>query len=562
MSDVTNKCQAIFADNEIVQFVPSNDYEAPIARKTSSLVNLQLTDSKSYEKSVDFFMSGAVYGTGIARMKWKLDRRSKNYRVNVMGKEQIFPTMKTCFDGPDWDVVDILDFTPKPGARRLSECDWVVHTTYIELDDLLEMQFGDGQPMYSDQAIQELMASPMNNETRDAWRVRQNTYRTWTDYAARSSTTFSKPVRIDEYWGKVPREFGINGDRNLVITIANEKVVLRYESNPFWEDHLPFLIYTPMPDMHSFHGTGKAEMAAPIQATINHLGNIKLDALEIFANPAFFTSDTAELDQQNLVIRPGRNFKVRGEDVNKVVMPISPDLRALQMTYEEIQQLSGFQQQGLGIPNDVVQGMQSPDRETARGAMMRKDAALGRLGGESMLAEHMFIVPLAEWYRDADSQLLPLPKQIQLIGPDAMMDPETGMPVAGQSDIVQHPDLQYNHKVRALGAQRMLNKSIMAQQLMTYAQIAATIPPMAAMTNWVNFTKVICKAMNINPVELLVQQVQIPLINQMAMQQGQSAGDMVSGMVGGGMQGMGQLTGAGQQNEAPVMGMGGENAGY
>lgn len=558
-SDVANKCQAIFSENEIVQFIPNSDYEAPIARKTSSLVNLQLAESNSYTKAVDFFLSASVYGTGIARLKWKLERRKKNYRVNIMGQEKVFPSVKTCFDGPDWEVVDILDFLPEPGKRRLEDCSWVIHTYYIDLDDLLEMQSGDGEPMFSPEAVMELLDSDMGADSRDAWRVRTNTYRTWTDYQSRAHKTFGKPIRIDEYWGKVPSEFGINGDRNLVITVANERVVLRYESNPFWEDKIPFLIYTPMADMHSLHGTGKAEIATPLSAMMNHLTNIKLDALELFGSPAFFTRDDSELDAQNLVIRPGKNFKVRGERVQDAVMPISPDIRALQQLYPEIEQLSGFQQQGLGIPNDVVQGMQPADRETARGTMLRRDAAMGRIGQETVLAEHMFIVPLANWYKDADGQLLPLPKQIQLIGPDAVMDPITGMPTVTQNDMVQYPDLQYNHRCRALGASRLMNKGILAQQLMTYAQIAGSIMPMAMMINWVGFNKTLCRALNLNPVDLLVQE-NIPLVNQLMLlgQGGGSGGG--EGPPSGGMQGMGQLSDTPMGDEGLIPGMGGENA--
>ncbi len=545
MSDVTNKCQSIFADNEVVQFIPNNDYEAEYARKVSQLVNIQFAEANSYLKAVDFFMSAAVYGTGVLRTKWDFRTRQKNYRVNIGGQEQIMPSTKTVFDGPNWEVVDILDFLPEPGKRRLEDCNWIIHTYYIDLDDLLELQSGDGVPVFAPEAIMELLDSGMGADARDAWKQRTTTYRTWTDYEARSNTTFSKPVRIDEYWGLVPSEFGVNGDRNLVITVANEKVVLRYEPNPFWEDQKPFLIYTPMPDMHSLHGTGKAEISEKLQATINKLANIKLDSLEIFANPTFFTGDNTGLDTQNLRMAPGKNFKVNGEDVSKVVMPVSPDLRALQMTYEEISQLAYFEQQGVGIPNDVVQGMEGPDRETAYSVGTRKEAALGRLAGEAALAEHMIIVPLAHRMKEYNAQMLPLPKQIRMIGQDAIIDPVSGMPQMDEAAVIGYGDLDYDHSCRALGASRMMSKSMMAQQMMTFMQTAGAMPPVAAMVNWVNFTKMLSKAMGLNPVDLLVPQAFPPEINKMMLEQLVGGGGEQ-----GGMGGVGQLAGALPQGQA------------
>lgn len=555
MADVTNKTQAIFQDNEIVQFIPNNDWETGLARKNSNLVNIQLAEADSYLKAVDFFMSASVYGTGFARLSWKYEVRQKMYRVNVMGQEQILPSTKVAFDGPNWEVVDILDLLPEPGKKRLSDCSWVIHTYYVDLDDLLEMQSGEGLPMFSPEAVEELLDSPMGADARDAWKMRTNTYRTWTDYSNRSALLMSKPIRIDEYWGKVPSEFGINGDRNLVITVANERVVLRYEANPYWEDRLPFLCYTPMPDMHSLHGTGKAEIAAPLQAAMNKLGTIKLDSLEIFANPMLVVSDQSDLAQQGSVVaRPGKILTARGEDMGKAIMPISPDLRALQLTYEEIAQLSNFQQQGIGIPNDVVQGIDPVARETARSAMMRRDGALGRLAGESTLAEHQFIIPLAQKFKADSEQFLSFPKQIKMIGQDAIMDPISGMPLIGGDDTVNYGDLSYEQKCRALGSSRLISKSQMAQQLMAYGQMAGANPVMAAVTNWVNFTKLIAKAMNLAPTELLIPDVQLPQINQMALM-GMVGGGGAEGS--GGMQGMGQLTGTSMQNEEMTPNMGG-----
>lgn len=550
MAYVTQMCQHIFADREVIQFVAGDPSQAATAKKLSNLVNLQLEDSEAYLKAVDFFLSAGIYGTGFARTTWKLTSRPRLYRTRVLDQEMVVKDFHTTFDGPDFEVLDILDAIPEPGKTRLRDCDWFIHTYYIDLDNLLELQYEQNDPMFDPGAIKRLLEVPMGERQLDAWKLRTTTYRNATDFTARAQQSMAKPVLITEYWGKVPSEFAINGDRNVVITVANDKVVLRYEPNPFWHGRLPFLMYTPMPDMHALHGTGKCEIGEKIQATVNKLAAIKLDSLEIFGQPMFFVSNTSGLDTQQLISRPGKLFQVQGDKVSDAVMPVSPDVRVLQMLYTEIDQLSKFGQHGIGIPSDVVEGVDPADRETARGFLSRKESAMGRIGGEAVLAERMFIIPLVQDYAENNQQFLTLPKQIKMIGGDALIDPDSGLPIPQPPQQITLDDVSAQFSCRALGASRLMSKSILAQQLTTYMQVAASNPAMMALTNWVNFTRTYAKSMNLDPNELLIQQAQsggVPLLNQIAAGSGgMGAGDMINAQMG--------LQGTGPAGNTPYLG--------
>lgn len=546
MSDVSNKTQSLLADRELVQLVSSNPQLDASARRASSIVNLQMEDADAYLKFIDLFLSGAIYGTGIWRTTWRLDEKPALFRTRILDQEIVVRDKKTVFDGPDFEVVDILDFIPQPGKTRWRDVDWVIHNYYIDLDNLLELQYSSDFPMFDQQSIQRLLQQPLAATQVDAWRQRMNVYRTMTDLEARASQNYSKPVLITEYWGKVPREFAIQGDRNVVITVANEKVVLRYEPNPFWHKRIPFGMYTPMPDMHSLHGTGKCEIGEKIQAAINKLANIKLDALEIFAHPMFFVSNNSGLDTQQLVSRPGKLLQVNGEKVGDTVFPVSPDVRALQMLWTEIQQLSGFEQMGTGIPSDVVQGIDAADRETARGFLSRKESAMGRLASEAAIAEQMVVVPLARDFHENNRQWLPLPKQIAMLGMNAVIDPDTGMPMPPQQETLSLDDLNQEYSIRPVGASKMMSKSVLAQQLSIYEQSAVANPARMMLTNWVNFNKIYARALGLSPMELMVQQTTqggIPMLNAIAAGGaggGAGPGDMLNASVLGGSPGSSQ----------------------
>lgn len=560
LSDVAAKCQSLFGEDEVVQFIPVNDSDTLIARKNTKLINLQLADADTYLKGIDFLLSGSIYGTAIARANWRFEQHDKMFRAKVLDQTITVRDKQTVYDGPDWDTVDILDFLPEPNKRRLKDCSGVIHTWYMDFDDLIEQSMDDGTPMYDQSAIMRLAQQPMTAEAQDAWKLRVTTYRTMTDMA-RSPDPYAKPIRIDEYWGRVPRELAVNGDRNVVITVANQKVVLRYEANPFWNSRLPFFVYTPMPDPHALHGTGKCEIGEKTQNMINRLANIKLDSLEIFGNPQFFVSNTSGLDSNKLISRPGAIHQVQGEEVGKVVMPVSPDIRAMGMIYEEISALAGFQQQALGIDESAIQGMEGPDRETARGIMLRRDAAMSRLAGEAELASRMFVEPLAQWFREADRQLLDLPKEIHFLGIDAIMDPVTGLPIPQESAQVDLNDLRPDYKCRVMGPTRLMGKTMLVDRMMNFMQIAGANPTTLAITNWVNFLKITTRAMGLNPSDMIVG-MQVPLINQAAAGAGLSPQDFING-AGAGIQQPQTLSPiggvAGIQSPAPIQNLNGGN---
>jgi hypothetical protein len=89
-----------------------------------------MKDCDSFRKAVDLFTSADLYGTGIARVGWKQEREMAQVRVrDANGSEQVVQSMMNRFDGPDWDVIDIMDALVQPGKRTIDEMDWFIHVT-------------------------------------------------------------------------------------------------------------------------------------------------------------------------------------------------------------------------------------------------------------------------------------------------------------------------------------------------------------------------------------------------------------------------------------------------
>lgn len=501
-SDVARKVQTSFGAWPIVQFTGYSHEETYKARKNEVLVSAQMKDCGSFEKAVDFYTSADMYGTAIARVGWKTDIRKEKIRLQDPAGGIISQTTnKTYFEGPDWDVVDILDFWPQPG-KKLKDADWVIHRYYKDLDELERMA---ATGYYDQTAINQLkQQGTMPSSQGDEWQTRVNVYRSYNDYEARRSEKFAKPVEIWEMWGKVPSEFASDGIVDRVITIANGKVVLRNRPNPFWHGQIPFLAYCPQPDPHYFHGPGKIEIAEKMQYTANRLVNQKLDALDLTVDPMWLANSSLGIDSQALMTKAGRVIKIDGPIGEDMIRTLSPDLRGLQAAYQEVEFLWQAIQQSTGIIEDTVQGAPASRRQTAREFMGRQENVLTRLMLEARLAEECFVEPLADLFVAMNKQFLPVPKEIRILGSDAMINPITGMRFPTQTTTMQLDDIVHDYRARAVGSTQMLGKQLQQQQLMTLMQVAGGNPVAAQMINWTAFIRQLFEVFDLKNVDELL----------------------------------------------------------
>lgn len=523
-SDVARKVQTSFGGWPIVEFTGYSHEESWKARKNEVLVSAQMKDADSFRKAVDFFTCADLYGTAIARVGWRTDKRTEIFRDNDPFGRTIKSTREvTMFDGPDWDVVDILDFYPQPGKSRIDQCSWVIQRFYADLDEL-EDQAEAG--MYDMSAVRELRrrgAMPTNIENDYLQRV--NIYRSHSDYDARRQEKFAKPVEVLEMWGRVPKEFAPDGDVYRVISVANNSVLLRNRPNPFWHKKLPFLAYSPTPDPHYFHGPGKMEVAEKMQYAANRFANQKMDALDLTIDPMYLVNSSMGIDTQNLFTRAGRTIKVDGPIGEDNIRTLSPDLRGLAAADQEIGFLWSQIQQSTGIIEDTIQGVPVSKRQTAEEFRGRQESVLTRLMLEARLAEEGFVEPLANMFVALNKQFLEVPKEVRILGKDASVNPITGQPLPQEPVTIDNlDDLMHDYRSRAVGATQMMGKGMLQQQLVGLLQIVGGIPIAAQMVNQEAFLRQIFESFALKNIDELLQPspMQMQLMQQQA-QAGQGA---------------------------------------
>src|SRR3990172_6483116 len=523
-SDVARKVQTSFGTWPIVQFEGYAPEDSARAKRNEVLISAQMKDADSVMKAVDFCLQADICGTGVARWGWKnITRRNRYRKLEQVGPGLRVPVMyednAEIFNGPDWDVVDRLDFWQQPGRKRIPDMDWVIHRYWLDWDNMMD-DANSEYPYFDKSAVVRLQNFPLGSSAHDEWTQRRVSFRNEYDYAARIKERFAKPVEIWEMHGLVPSEFAIGGMRHLCVAIGNERVVLKYREGPMPNQTKPFGAYSPMSDPYSFDGPGKAEIAFGPQRTADRLNNQRLDAIDHIIDPQYVVANSANLNTQNLFSRAGRIILVDGDASENTFRAISPDMRGLQIGSDEIGRLFQMMQLGTGETEAII-GLAGQSRETARGFLGRQENALTRLSLESRLLEEGFVEPLANAFRLMDKLLMPLPHELKILGSLATTNPVTGLPYLPENIQVDYDDLAADYRARAVGTSQMMGRGVRQQNLLGLLQMMSTNPTLMQIVNWANFARQAFELFDFKNVnELLVQQV--PAVNQLAAEAGTS----------------------------------------
>lgn len=490
-ADVARKVNTSFGVYPFVQMYGYGPEDTAKARKNELLISAQMKDCKTFLKAVDMFLMADLYGTSICQYGW--ETRTENLirreleTAPLTGKrfERLKTEQRVTFNGPVWNTVDILDFFPQPGFHHIDEMSWVIRRYWLDMEEVEAMaQAG----IFDKAQLEKLKIGGAQRDIIEELKARRTSVRgPFGETEVRRMERFAKPVELLEMWGKVPSEFrSPDGGTERVITVANRTCVLRNRPNPFWHGKKPFIAFSPLNDPHFFHGIGKVEIGERLQLSANRIANQKLDALDLFVDPAFIYDRSKGVDVRNLFMRSGKVIPVDGPPA-EAIQALIPNLNGLQNAYQEISDLNRWMQQGTGITEDTVLGMKGAQEQTAREFLGRQENTSIRLLLESRLAEEAWIEPLANGFHSLNRQFLPTPQMIKIIGAAALADPVTGMPAPPENMEIDLDDLNIDYDVRARGATQTIGRAARQQNMVLLLQSTATHPAAMALVNWIAF---------------------------------------------------------------------------
>jgi hypothetical protein len=362
-----------------------DDENAP---NIEELANDQMRQDKLEMTKLGLYKECLILGTGIAKVVWEKEEHiSKRKRpIFKMGKIQIGNIEQTIKklrkDGPTVEHIPLDDFMFDFYGYRINGkngCEWVAHRKIVTMTELLKNK------NYDLSSIQSLKNSSSNGKPN-------------LDDSAQNITEINKPkdkhkdaYELIEYW---------QDDR--VITILNRSIVIRDESNPFWDGYKPFISVVDRPIPHTLLGMGEVEFMIGLQNLLNDMICQSFDIQKIALNKLVFIESGSGLNKSNFISQPFGIHTVNDLQKIKVVeLPgVDPETTSL------IEMLKVFMENISGV-SDYSKGTNSTDmNDTAAGIKLIQDAANFVFKMKIKIANKMFLEDLGNFIVSRNQQFL------------------------------------------------------------------------------------------------------------------------------------------------------------
>ncbi len=560
-SDIARKTQTSFKSNDVIDVFGYGPEDRAVAEKNRILLNAELKDTRIFQKAIANMANGDIAGAGITQTGWKHEEKTLKQRSSqahpITGEllEQVRARKVTTFDGPDVRVWDPVDVFPQPGVPDPFDLEWVIVKYVLNMDDieaLVAAEHFDASGMSGLRFAGEMAHA--HRQFRETDEHKDARYNAETRLSNETRPLHERSVVLHEMWGIAPSDFADEeGIIDRVITIANGQVVMRNRPIPFDHGRIPFHFYRPTPDQHFLFGPSKADIIEKFQWSASRLASAKLDILDLNADPMWYSNRFANVDRRNLTTAPGRILEGDGAP-GEAFMPISPDLRAMQNLYPEIDWLDRQGQKTSGIVDDVVSGFGGGGDQTAREFVGRQENVSIRLMLESRILEETWLEPLVRDFISLNQQFLETPREISMLGGN-IFDPHTGEPLPMEEARINDDDLNLDYDVRARGSSQILPQAIKQQNWALLSQQINANPLNLQMINQEAFLRETFRLFDVTDVDTFLN---VPPKQQVALQNAVQSGIIGSGGGGENAQAGGQVGDA--TNLSPIGGMEGINA--
>jgi len=287
-------------------------------------------------------LQGLIAGLTVWKTYWRLEERMVTRRQSVseideLGMQQIvehdIETIGVDRDDPGVEVVDVRDWIWNESARTVESANRIHHRVWMSFDELKELE---QQGYYKN--VDQL------KETKD-----------FTDrLASRETDLFNVDrtkdmVQVVEHW--------YDGGKK-VVTIANNKVLLKQRDNPFAHGNFPFIACSGIPDLFRIPGVSMVELVDELQEMLWGLQNQRKDNLELINNAIVMVREDV-LDPGGFVFAPGEQWLVSDKDAVTMWQPNADvarySLEAEALIKADIQNIPGASPALLGQPSATEQ---------------------------------------------------------------------------------------------------------------------------------------------------------------------------------------------------------------
>ncbi len=447
---------AVFESDPVVSVLPQMLEDIQRAKIVETVINWQLKRMDLFNTFVEMAKNACIYGTAIAKVDWeqRYQRKKRLKKVtitNLDGTQDTSieqdkdgkPVLETyelqTYNAPMVTPISPYDFVIEKRAKNIDDskyCIMISKPTYKYLEDM------EKAGVYKNvKKLKTIAAKQISKDNKNIYK----------DVDISNPDSFDIPLNtrftLYEYW-----------EDDRVIVLAEEEVVLRDESNPYWHCKKPFVDARLCIDPGFYWGIGLMEMIECLQSELNDVRNQRLDNIKLAMNCMWAVERGAQVDLEDLYSEPGAVF------LTNYIDGIKP-LETKDVTgsaFADAKQIEEDIMNTLGT-YDYARGKESSDRETATGILSLQEVA-------SMRFKFMTIVMCKNFIGCAIERIAALNEQY-------LTDEVVVRLTNGKIEQYQPEDVIGRYDYEVVGASiEGFSKYARAEQLLRYRQVFISNP--------------------------------------------------------------------------------------
>ena len=499
------------------------------ARNMEKLIHDQLADTLA-KRALDYAaLECVIYGTGIIKGPFNYTETVHKWTQAEGSKEVNYEPYKKLV--PRISHVSCWDFYPDPEAITLDDCEYAIERHLLNRSQMRDLT---NMPFFNKDAIRRVLKAHPS-------RVSQPWEQTLRDS---NNTDDKERYEVLEYWGtldvtiaeaiKLPLE-DYDGEYIDVIQVniwTCQGEILRVVFNPFTPKRTPYQVVPYERHPRQIWGIGVPENMRDTQRLMNGHMRMMIDNLRLSGNVMLEVNEAQLVPGQEMSTHPGKIWRKQGGAPGQSIYGITVPNTSQQhmVAFDKARQLAD---EATGMPSFAhgQTGVSGVGR-TAAGISMLMSAAAGTIKTVISNFDTYLLEPLGnamfQWNMQFNEN---------------------------------NPEIRGDLKIVASGTKSLMQKEVLTQRLMTFAQVFGGNQSTAPMVNWEEIIKETAITLGLNPDRVVNDPQTAMLYAEMigklnGNQQGSGSEANGSGSPAGGANG--SIAGA---NPADSSGGGGSNIG-
>jgi hypothetical protein len=330
------------------------------------------------------------------------------------------------YEGPMATNIDPKNFWVAPESENVDSARYVIHRSY---------QSWDGKEGVVDWVKQGIYHLPDGLELRDFFAPNSSFM---DDPHSERMTSIDRGYMGDPTRNQVEiKEFWLDDGR--LITLANDKVILRVQDNPFFHGQKPFIPIYDYKMPHEFWGVGEIEVIEGLQDLINALANQRIDNVRIGMDQMKVVNKSKLANANQLKTRPGGIIETNGDmDAREVIYPL-PTTDVTASAFAEVDQAKDWSERTTSV-SAYQRGQDSPSlTDTATGIAALMEAGASRFSLKAIYMNLHSFKRMGKHFGSMIQQFTTEPFFVRLFGDQASFESIDPANLMGAFDFTLEP---------------------------------------------------------------------------------------------------------------------------